>query len=194
MLAAQTRVNVAPRAFALPGDAALAPREICALSGLTPHAWCPSRRREWLPRRDEPLMPCSWHHLTDEGLQVVWPAPYRQWAQQQRLTDASSSVSPTPRVIHAAAVHAVAVAALQIASPPSGATYLIDPTLRREFQTLPLRVTSDRPTAITWSIDGRVLGNAASDGGLTWPLAPGRHQIRARDSRGNSTHSTITVR
>ena len=29
---------------------------------------------------------------------------------------------------------------LEIVNPPAGATYLIDPTLRREFQTLPLRV------------------------------------------------------
>lgn len=194
MLAAQTRVNAAPRAFALPGAATLVPREICALSGLAPNAWCPTRRQEWLPRGDEPLMPCSWHHLTDEGLQVVWPPPYRKWAQQQRMTNTDGTMLPSPRVTPAAAVHAAAVAPLQIASPPSGATYLIDPTLRREFQTLPLRVTSDRPTDITWSIDGRVLGNAASDGGLTWPLAPGRHQISARDSRGNRSEATITVR
>ena len=84
--------------------------------------------------------------------------------------------------------------ALQIASPPSGATYLIDPTLRREFQALPLRATTDRPGEITWSVDGHVLGRVSSEQALAWPLVPGTHRFVARDARGHSSQATVTVR
>src|SRR5262249_10731715 len=47
-------------------------REICLLSGMTANPWCPTRRHEWVARASESL-PCSWHHLSDEGLLVVWP-------------------------------------------------------------------------------------------------------------------------
>ena len=47
---------------------------------------------------------------------------------------------------------------LEIVNPPAGATYLIDPTLRREFQTLPLRVVAASPGTIEWQVAGRVVG------------------------------------
>jgi penicillin-binding protein 1C len=67
-----------------PGDVEAV--EICALSGMRASAACPSRVREWLPAGTERL-PCSWHHASDEGLLVVWPPEYRQWALQQGLLD-----------------------------------------------------------------------------------------------------------
>jgi penicillin-binding protein 1C len=196
MLAVQARLRGSSDAFTAPGDAGLESRDICALSGMTPNAWCPSRRREWLPASSrsltEPPVPCSWHHLTDEGLEVIWPPAFRQWAQQQRLVEGSTAaLSGRPLKVAARAASAVP---LEISSPPSGATYLIDPTLRREFQTLALRVTTDHLTDIVWSINGRRLGTATSEGALAWPLAPGTHEITARDSRGNSSQASITVR
>ena len=50
---------------------------------------------------DDP--PCSWHHLSDEGLLVVWPPAYRQWARQNGLL-----TEMTPRVMSASAPPAVA--------------------------------------------------------------------------------------
>ena len=57
-------------------------------------------------------------------------------------------------------------------NPPSGATYLIDPTLRREFQTLPLRVVAATPGTIEWQVAGRVVGSSSSEAALMWPLSP----------------------
>jgi membrane carboxypeptidase/penicillin-binding protein PbpC len=82
---------------------------------------------------------------------------------------------------------------LQIVSPPDGATYLIDPTLRSEFQTLPLRASASGGT-IEWRIDGKDVGESATDGVLMWPLRPGRHVVSARDERGRPAEATITVR
>jgi penicillin-binding protein 1C len=197
MLAAQARMSGANRELMKPGEVTLESREICALSGMGPNAWCPSRRKEWLPREKERLYaarPCDWHHQTDEGLRVVWPAAFRQWAQKQGLADDGPTVRASTPTARAVAAERAAPVPFEIVSPPSGATYLIDPTLRREFQTLPLRVTSDGTTDVTWSIDGRRFGAARSNAGLEWPLIPGTHQIVARDSRGNSSQATITVR
>ena len=85
-------------------------------------------------------------------------------------------------------------ATLEIANPPSGATYLIDPTLRREFQTLPLRATTARPGILEWFIDGRSLGRTGSDAPLMWPLSSGTHKVMVRDEQGRSASATITVK
>ena len=64
--------------------------------------------------------------------------------------------------------------ALQIVSPADGSTYLIDPTLRREFQALSLRAVTARRGRIEWSVNGREIGAADADAKVDWPLAPGK--------------------
>lgn len=194
MLAAMRRVNPAPADFNVPSDARLEKKEICALSGLAANAWCPARLTEFLPPDGNALLPCSWHHLSEEGLQVFWPVQYRQWAAEQGKREKRELKRENGQGQNTSSSFFPSRSSLVIASPPSGATYLIDPTLRREFQTLPLRATTDGATDITWSINGRVVGDAPSDGQLAWPLVPGTHQIVARDSRGNSSRALITVR
>ena len=81
-----------------------------------------------------------------------------------------------------------------MANPPTGATYLIDPTLRPEFQTLPLRVVSASPTRVEWSINGNPVGATSSESALEWKMKPGQHHIVARDGRGNVAESVVTVR
>jgi membrane carboxypeptidase/penicillin-binding protein PbpC len=83
---------------------------------------------------------------------------------------------------------------LRMSSPPNGATYLIDPTLRPEFQTLPLRVVSASPTTIEWTVDGESQGVSSSESAVEWKLRPGRHHIVARDARGNVVESVVTVK
>ncbi len=86
MLAATKRLHGAAgfdaRAIVAAPDG-LAEREVCALSGMPANPWCPARQRERLPATDEPA--CSWHHQSDEGLLVVWPPAYRQWARENGL-------------------------------------------------------------------------------------------------------------
>jgi penicillin-binding protein 1C len=196
LLAAHKRSGEIDEPLASP-DPSLRDREICALSGEDANSWCPVRRREWLPA-DREKVPCSWHHLTDEGLQVVWPAQYREWA---RRNGAGEDVRSRPDgMIVKHAVHRSAVEtprerrALELVNPPAGATYLIDPTLRRDFQTLPLRVVAARPTTIEWSVNGVPIGTASSESALEWSLVPGRHRMSARDTAGSIAESVITVR
>jgi len=175
---------------------------ICALSGMHANAWCPSRLSEWVAAEDDRL-PCSWHHQTDEGLLVVWPPQYRAWAADRGLlshtgprslglvprADLVSRTSEVPR-----ASEVPGAAGLQIISPPEGATYLIDPTLRREFQTLPLRATASGGGLIDWRINGKSVGRSAIDEPLMWPLRPGEHVVSACDERGRTAEATILVR
>lgn len=172
-------------------------RQVCALSGMPATAWCPSRQREWLLPGQEAA--CSWHHQSEDGLLVIWPPEYRQWAQGQGLlTSPSRSIDPvasfTSDALEKRRGAAARRQALEIVNPPSGATYLIDPTLRREFQTLALRVVAESPGRIEWQIDGTRIGSASSDSPLMWPLAPGKHRITAHDGQGRVAETMITVK
>jgi penicillin-binding protein 1C len=182
-------------------------RRVCALSGMAANAWCPSRQFEWLGPQEQ--VPCSWHHMSDEGLFTVWPPEYRRWAAAQGLLQARDFASGAglahrsaereggrpPIVARSAKMdRARREGGLDIVNPPTGATYLIDPTLRREFQTLPLRATTRRPGQIQWLVNGVAFGASQSDAPVMWPLAPGTHTITARDGAGNVAESRIFVR
>jgi penicillin-binding protein 1C len=165
-------------------------REICALSGLAANAWCPTRRREWTATEREPP-PCSWHHLGEDGLETIWPPEYRAWAKNQ-VPEARRVRAVRGTEVRRAAVRSATD--LQIVSPADGSTYLIDPTLRREFQALSLRVVAPRRGRIEWSVDGRQIGAADADAKVDWPLTPGTHRIVARDERGDTAEAHVVVR
>jgi len=170
-------------------------REICALSGLAANQWCPTRRHEWTPAEREPL-PCGWHHMSEEGPLTIWPPEYRAWAAEQPpgaevrragvRGEAPSHPSPSR--------HGTPHVALEIVSPADGSTYLIDPTLRREFQTLSLRAVAAQNGRIEWSVNGREIGAAHADAKVDWPLAPGKHRIIARDENGRTAEAQVVVR
>jgi penicillin-binding protein 1C len=84
--------------------------------------------------------------------------------------------------------------ALDIRNPPPGAIYLIDPTLRRAFQTLPLQATCAQQQRVEWRIDGAIVGTTTGSDPLHWPLAPGDHRVTARDARGRVAETTILVK
>jgi membrane carboxypeptidase/penicillin-binding protein PbpC len=84
-------------------------------------------------------------------------------------------------------------AVLDIVSPPAGATYLIDPTLRAEFQTVPFRAIA-AVGEVEWLVNGQRIGLVTGDRDLHWSLKSGTHRVVARDSRGRSAEAQITVR
>lgn len=177
-------------------------RRICALSGLHASPWCPTID-EWLPIEAAGAPGCAWHRLTARGVVVDWPAEYRAWASTERVLD--RVVSTTPRSMAAASASASSSArvdtsvdrvapALRVVSPPDGAVYLVDPTLRREFQTIGLRATSVAGTRIEWRVDGSPVGTSEKDAALDWPLAVGRHIVTASDGRGHRADAAIVVK
>jgi len=136
-----------------PSDLELQP--ICALSGRRPSMDCPAIEREWLPIENRVEF-CSWHHADT----VTLPAEYRAWSE-----------------------HTAKTAVLRILNPANGTTFLVDPTLRREFQALRLKATA----TVTWIVDGDRSGDE-------WPLSSGKHIITAIDNAGRRDFVTITVR
>ncbi|HUJ14907.1 MAG TPA: transglycosylase domain-containing protein [Thermoanaerobaculia bacterium] len=139
-----------------PADLELQP--ICALSGHRPSIDCPNVEQEWLPA-NAPVEFCSWHHAD----RVELPAEYRALETPRFAV----RTSPTLRIL----------------APANNTTFLIDPTLHRQFQALKLKATS----TVTWSVDGRKSGDE-------WPLRAGEHTIVATDSLGNRDSVKITVR
>jgi membrane carboxypeptidase/penicillin-binding protein PbpC len=153
-------------------------------------------------------VPCSWHHASEDGLLTIWPAEYRTWAAGRGLLDRADIVSATAiastraaargdvRSTRAAArgdVRQATTRRFEIATPPDGATYLIDPTLRMEFQSLPLHAVG-AAGPVEWTINGRRLGQTSAEDELTWPLARGKHLVRARDARGQIAEAAILVK
>lgn len=177
----------------VPGD--VQAQEICALSGAAANTWCPSRQREWLPR-GETGPSCTWHHMSEEGLLTVWPAEFREWA---RRNGSAAGVSQRPETAAARGTFGTqpsggAPEPLRITSPADGAVYFVDPTLRREFQALTLRVAADAPTSVEWSVNGASMGQRSSEASASWPLRTGKHRIAARDARGNRDEISVVVR
>lgn len=153
---------------------------VCALSGLLPSIACPARVEEWLPREAAGEF-CAWHRA--DG--VDWPPRFRTWAR-----NAGYILEERPQI--AAVARGVKRERLRVASPADGATYLIDPTLRREFQALRLHAVGEG--RVTWRIDGRVVGAASAERAVEWPLAAGRHDVTATNAAGESDRVTIWVK
>ena len=195
MLAAQSHVpgrdDAAADIVERPRD--LADVEVCELSGMRSGAACPSRRREWLPANVSPL-PCSWHHASDEGLLTLWPAEYRHWAAARGLLEEDRSRSPDLNVDRqVVAARVPAEDRFEIVSPADGAVYLIDPTLRTNFQAVSLQATATRGI-VEWRVNGKTVGSGWAHRRVSWPLRPGEHQVSARDARGRTAIATIRVK
>jgi penicillin-binding protein 1C len=175
----------------------LVARPICALSGRDATARCPRLESEWIPI-DRPVAPCRWHHDAGGRIAVSWPPAYRAWARQQGLL---ADTTRTPASAVAAAERPAlrrhrsgAAQRLRIVNPPPGAVYLLDPTLRAEFQTLPLRaVTETAGARLSWEVDGRAVGAASAERALDWPLALGAHVVAVSDGAVRD-ETTIVVK
>jgi penicillin-binding protein 1C len=172
----------------------LAPRSICALSGLEATELCPAVETEWLPA-DRPLVSCRWHRRRGARVVVSWPPPYRAWAREHGLLDVPT-IADTRRADDGASSRpgVVAAGALRIVNPPGGATYLRDPTLRDAFQTLPLRAVAGGHSRLAWEVDGRAVGSALPEAAVPWPLTPGRHVVSVEDEHGHRDLAEIVVK
>src|SRR5262249_39327446 len=158
------------------------------LSGLRASPWCPSQRDEWVDA-DAVARDCTWHvprsgtpnaELRRALVTVDWPTEYVAWARTERLLDQRIpllSAGRTAATAQARPITAPALDRLRIVNPPDGAVYLIDPTLRREFQTLPLRAAAGDSVAVEWRIDGRPITQGGAGAAVEWPLVPGAHTV-----------------
>lgn len=189
MLAAQKavggRLPAASDETLAPPPPSLSSTLVCLLSGQRATPACPSVGPEWL-RTDHLPEKCTWHRAEGAHTVVVWPSAYRAWARSQGLLDEAEAHSKP----HAAPVSR---ASLRIVSPPPGAVYLRDPTLRAEFQTLTLRAEASAPP-LAWEVNGLRIGTTATEAALAWPLALGPQVIRVTDRLGRQAEASILVK
>ncbi len=160
---------------------------ICALSGMKAGTACPSVVEEWLESDQLPPI-CSWHTQTDAQTMTVWPPEYQNWAKGHGLSTAQfrSTTLRQPGKQKPAII---------IENPPDGTTYLIDPTLRMEYQSLELQaICGDMQSNIIWKIDGEVIGSSSADRPLFWPLRRGKHILEAIDTLKQRSSVTFLVK
>jgi penicillin-binding protein 1C len=196
MLAAVQRDGGAPREGEpiVPVPPGLERVAICELSGMRATDACPNQRQEWVQSGEDSL-PCSWHHRTDEGLLTIYPPEFRSWAGQTHAVAAAAHENRDPHTSAAPVRGNVsAPVPLRVVSPATGSTYSVDPTLRREFQALPLRAVAPQPTTLTWFVDGERIGATSSERALSWPLVVGNHAIEVHDPAGRSARAVVVVK
>jgi penicillin-binding protein 1C len=180
----------------------LADATVCALSGMRATDACPVRRHERLPA-DAPLATsgapsCSWHHASDDGVLTVWPERYRAWADSAGLRSMANRLAGSARFVSGAVPARRALPAtaesLRVTSPAEGTVFLIDPTLRPEFQAVPLRVMGAPAGVVSWTVNGRAVGTAGADEAVNWPLQRGAQRAVARDAGGHTASVEFLVK
>lgn len=170
--AADERYPAAGRLVSPTSD--LGAAEVCRLSGERATSRCPSSTSEFLSAL-APASGCAWH----TGTGVTWPARYREWARSEGL------------LVQEASSVRVAQNEFAILSPPDGATYMLDPTLRSAYQRLKLTARADG--IVRWKIDGRALAESRASAAVYWKPTRGRHTIEA-ESDGRRTSATVEIR
>jgi penicillin-binding protein 1C len=166
--------RVPPGVFATPAEVGAVAVKICRLSGLRAGPECPPAV-EWFVPGTEPTRVCDWHR----GAQVVLPAEYAEWATSSGSTDpgATPRGSTNPTLSAPEGFH--------ITSPQDGDRYSVPVGVEARYATIALRAVGG--SGVRWFVDGRAW---RSD---RWPIAHGRHMIRAVDARGHSDQVSVDV-
>ena len=203
MLAAEARVagGITPHDGAvLDPPSMLVEAAICGLSGMRASDACPVRRRERVAPDAAQVAgaACTWHRAAGGELVTIWPDRYRRWAEANGLRSPVERHVELQLARHTAtavgAPQSRSAAGLQVAHPAEGTVFLLDPTLRAEFQAVPLRAVGAGGSEVSWMVNGRPVGSSAADGSVLWPLQPGSHVAVVRDARGRSAQVSFVVK
>jgi penicillin-binding protein 1C len=140
--------------------ATLVAREVCSLSGQRPGPHCPGRKQEWIDAgqlsKFESAPSCHFHTDGDPNNRVTFPSELSHWARARDLPDRGRG--------------AASGESLQIAYPPNGTRFVLDPHRPLALQRPPLRALPLDPR-VSFTIDG-----VAAD---RFEPTPGRHLVRA---------------
>ena len=107
---------------------------------------------------------------------------------------ARTGAADAPMASRGVAAAARASTGLHVAHPADGTVFLIDPTLRAEFQALPFRAVGGGGGEVSWTVNGRPVGTAGADAAVLWPLQRGSHVAVVRDADGRTAAVSFTVK
>lgn len=184
MLLHSSPFGIQPEQFPVP--AGVVRKIICPRSGKQPTNACPNRSSEWtIPKHRRTKEYCSVHRqfrLRDERgivtnrVYEVYPPEYAAWQRTTNMPIPPTDAVPTERA--GAALLSVAGTQLVIASPNDGDRFMIDPALRREYQTMTiLGFFPAQAQDICLVIDGaRSIPFSAN--GYSWQLQKGVHRFQ----------------
>ena len=168
---------------------------ICPLSGGAHTPLCPTAVEEWLPV-DKIQQPCDLHaeiaidrrtglrasptcppeHVVREVFAVL-PPQFDRWSHAHLPQPPPLLTQPNTQ--------------LAIDEPPDGAVYQRDSQLPDAVQQVSLSAHGASP--IRWQVDGHPLPQTQSGERRFWTPLPGRHRIRATDSRDGQAQVVIEV-
>ncbi len=140
----------------------------------------PSRTKaEWFINGNLPLVATAADY-TDSGLTIL-PSTYHSWWR-----NASNPAKQFSAIARAS--ESPAAPTLRIVSPLEGTVALLDPDLPGNGNLFPLEVSSSDTSEIEWSSSTLTIKN---EGGKFWAiLAPGKHEIIARDNKTKTEAKT----
>jgi len=170
-----TARRVPPGELPRPDAVGMSRRLVCRVSGLEPGAFCPTIAEYFAPGTG-PSHGCDWH--TEAGLSL--PMEFTEWA----VSTQPAGPAPLPRPARPLPPPG-SVTRFTITSPADGDHYQIPPGVEARYATIALRAAGN-PRPVRWYVNDEPVGSAR------WPLASGRHRIRAT-SGSQSDEVTITV-
>jgi penicillin-binding protein 1C len=152
------------RGFVRPPDVRTA--EVCPLSGMPRGPNCGAGRRVHVSETHPAVASCTWHG-PDGALRV--PAELSSF--ERNSTGVLAQSGPE----------------LRIANPVDGARFVVDPSIPRSRQELPLRalVNTAEALRVRWEIDGRPLAEVGAPFSTDWRIEPGEHHVRASALRSS---------
>ena len=205
--------GVGPRGRALPDDEVAPPEdlmrvEVCAYSGHLPTDACEHRKNVYARRAAVPTARCPYHQRvevdvatgltvgptcragrkTESRVYVTWPATIRRWLEEQHRR------LPEPPSAAPGCEPGGARAAPMIVSPAEGQVAMLIPGVPAEEQEVPLEAEASHERALTWFVDGALLGTARADERVWWKPTVGAHEILVTDDRGLTAKRTLVVR
>jgi penicillin-binding protein 1C len=191
-----------PEKFEIPDG--VEQKTLCPRSGKAPTRACPYHVTDWVMKKNNAAPgSCTVHRrflvrdergIPQDRVYELYPPEYAAWQQSKHLPVPPADAVPAE---HATDNAGPGRARLAIASPNNGDVFKIDPSLRREYQTMRIRGFAPAGAAdVTLTID-----NAGSipfsPNGHAWTLQKGVHRFQLfclyKSRRMESTIVSITV-
>jgi penicillin-binding protein 1C len=166
-------------------------RQVCAVSGLPPNAFCPvTVADDYLPGVTV-ANECAVHRAGLDGgpVREVWPPEVAAFLASRGLEKAPARAAAGTERPPAAAGERV-----RIVAPGRRETFRLLEDAPNFKQEIVLRAVSDRPEAgLFWFVDRRLYCQAAVSADVLWPLARGTHLIGCYDRQGRGDTVTVVV-